>query len=248
MVKVEVASNSVQSALAAQKGGAARVELCANLLEGGTTPAKSQIELCRRHLQIALNVIIRPRGGDFLYDEWDFEAMKKDVELCGQLGCDGVVTGILDACGNVDVERNAELVSIAKRFEMSVTFHRAFDRARDLPASLEDIIRLGCDRILTSGGYANAFDGRLVIRDLVKQAGERIIIMPGAGVTEHNAAEIIGCTGAKEIHGTFQAVVEGGMSFRSPHFADKSEYIFLQSNEERIKAVVEAVGAGECCD
>lgn len=238
MVLVEVASNSVQSAIEAERGGAKRIELCGNLLEGGTTPAKSQIELTRENVNIDLNVIIRPRGGDFMYDDLDFVSMKRDIELCGQLKCDGVVIGILDSKGNVDFERNMELVELAKRFGLSVTFHRAFDRARSLSEALEDVIRLGCDRILTSGGYPNAYDGRFVIKDLVDQAKDRIIIMPGAGVKEENVHEIVSFTGVKEVHGTFQSLFMGKMDFRSPNFTDDSEYSFLLSDSKRVSEIV----------
>ncbi len=238
MVSIEVCANSVQSALQAQKGGAVRVELCGNLPDGGTTPAKSQIELARENISIDLNVIIRPRGGDFLYDEIDFRSMLRDVECCGEANCDGVVIGILDAEGNVDMKRNAELIKVARRYGMSVTFHRAFDRTRDLSRALEDVIALTCDRILTSGGYTSAFDGRFVIRDLVEQADNRIIIMPGSGINESNVLEIVKCTKATEIHGTFQSLVRGKMNFHSSNFIDNSEYSYLLSDSERVKNIV----------
>lgn len=239
MVIVEVASNSVQSAIAAQKGGASRIELCGNLSEGGTTPAKSQIELTRQYVDIDLNVIIRPRGGDFFYDDLDFISMKKDIELCGQLKCDGVVLGILDAKGSVDMKRNAELISIAKKYGLSVTFHRAFDRVADLSVALEDVIKLGCDRILTSGGLVNAYDGREVIRDLIVQAKDRIVIMPGAGVKEDNVAELVKITKAKEVHGTFQSLIVGKMEYFNANFKDQTEYTFLLSNEKQVSRIVE---------
>lgn len=244
MVTVEVCANSVQSAIEAQKGGAVRVELCGNLCDGGTTPAKSQIELTRKHIEIDLNVIIRPRGGDFLYDDLDFESMKSDIELCGELHCDGVVIGILDQNGNVDVVRNGILVQLARKYGMSVTFHRAFDRVSNIQSALEDVIGLGCDRILTSGGYQTAFDGRNVLKELVDLAGHRIIIMAGAGVKESNVRELVHTTGVKEVHGTFQKLVKGGMKYTSPNFPDNynnsgySEYSFLLSDAERVKEIV----------
>lgn len=239
MVKVEVASNSVQSAIQAQKGGAVRVELCANLVEGGTTPAKSQIELTRKNIDIDLNVIIRPRGGDFLYDDLDFESMKKDIELCGESGCNGVVFGILDESGNVDIKRNEELVYIARKYGLSVTFHRAFDRANDLTKALEDVISLGCDRILTSGGFLTAYEGVDVIKALIKAADNRIIIMPGSGVNENNVENLVKYTGAKEIHGTFQSLCNGGMKFLNPNFTDSSEYNYLRSNAVIVRNIVD---------
>lgn len=244
MVTVEVCANSVQSAIEAQRGGAVRVELCGNLCDGGTTPAKSQIELSRNNIEIDLNVIIRPRGGDFLYDNLDFESMKSDIELCGQLKCDGVVIGILDENGNVDIERNRELVELAKKYGMSVTFHRAFDRVRDIYSALEDVIHLGCDRILTSGGYQTAFEGREVLRKLVNLSNNRIIIMAGAGVNESNVGELVKSTGVKEVHGTFQKLVRGQMQYNSPNFPDNynnsgySEYSFLLSDAGRVKEIV----------
>lgn len=244
MVTVEVCANSVQSAIEAQKGGAVRVELCGNLCDGGTTPAKSQIEISRNHIEIDLNVIIRPRGGDFLYDNLDFESMKSDIELCGELKCDGVVIGILDKNGNVDIERNGELVELAKKHGMSVTFHRAFDRVHDLYSALEDVIRLGCDRILTSGGHQTAFGGREVLRELVYLSNNRIIIMAGSGVNETNVTELVHSTGVKEVHGTFQKPIQGGMKYNSPNFPDNynnsgySEYSFLLSDANRVKEIV----------
>lgn len=244
MVTVEVCANSVQSAIEAQKGGAVRVELCGNLCDGGTTPAKSQIELTRNHIEIDLNVIIRPRGGDFLYDNLDFESMKKDIELCGELNCDGVVIGILDKDGNIDTERNAVLVELARKYGMSVTFHRAFDRVRDIRSALEDVIGLGCDRILTSGGYQTAFEGRHVLRELVELSDNRIIIMAGAGVNESNVQELVHSTGVKEVHGTFQSLKHGGMVYNHPNFPDNyntsgySEYSFLLSDAERVSEIV----------
>ncbi len=245
MVTVEVCANSVQSAIEAEKGGAVRVELCSNLLDGGTTPAKSQIELTRSHIKIDLNVIIRPRGGDFLYDNLDFESMKRDIRLCGELKCDGVVIGLLDEFGNIDIERNAELIELAKKYGMSVTFHRAFDRVRDLYSALEDVITLGCDRILTSGGYQTAFEGRDVLRKLVDLSNNRIIIMAGAGVKESNVQELVHSTGVQEIHGTFQDLRQGKMVYNSPNFPDNynnsgySEYSYLLSDARRVQTIIE---------
>ncbi len=241
MVTVEVCANSVQSAIEAQKGGAVRVELCANLADGGTTPAKSQIKLTRNHIDIDLNVIIRPRGGDFLYDNLDFESMKNDIMLCGELNCDGVVFGILDNNGNVDMERNAILIDFAKKYDMSVTFHRAFDRVRDIRSALEDVIRLGCDRILTSGGYQTAFEGRELLRQLVALSDNRISIMAGSGVNESNVQELVRFTGVKEVHGTFHSLKQGGMKYHNSNFDNSgcSEYAFLLSDAERVKGVVE---------
>lgn len=241
MIDVEVCANSVQSAIAAQKGGAVRVELCANLADGGTTPAKSQIELTREYISIQLNVIIRPRGGDFLYDDLDFETMKRDIQLCGEIGCDGVVFGILDANGNVDMQRNRILFDLAKQYDLSVTFHRAFDRVNNLEKALQDVIDIGCDRILASGGRSTAYEGRDALAKLVTLSNGKLSIMAGAGVNENNVLELIKATGVREVHGTFQSLIDGKMSYKNLFFDDKSEYTFYNSDENRIRKIVNIV-------
>jgi copper homeostasis protein len=236
----EVCANSTQSAINAQKGGAFRVELCDNLEEGGTTPALSQIEMTREQLNIKVNVIIRPRGGDFLYNDLEFEMMKKDIHHCGQTKCDGVVFGILNADGSIDKPRNKELVEIAHQYGMSTTFHRAFDRCTDLFKSLEDIIQLGCDRILTSGGMKTAPEGKDVLRQLTGKADNRIIIMPGGGITENNIAELVKATGLKEFHGSFRSRYRGKMHYIDDVFNNiDDEYSLLLSDSEKIKSAIE---------
>ena len=204
-IKVEVCVDSTDSALRAQSAGACRVEYCANLPVGGTTPPIAQIEIARKLLNINLYVLIRPRGGDFLYDEAEFEMMKSDIHHCGKIGCDGVVIGMLHANGSIDKIRCKELINIAHSYSMGVTFHRAFDHCRNLFEELEDVIALGCERILTSGGKNTALEGAAIIRQLIRQAGNRIIIMPGAGITSDNVADLIKSTGLKELHGTFKS-------------------------------------------
>lgn len=210
---LEVCVDSVESALIAQSGGAHRVEFCDNLLEGGTTPSLGQIKTARKLLNIRLYPIIRPRGGDFLYSDMAFDIMKEDVRLCGESGCDGVVIGMLLADGSIDVKRSMELVNIAKKYGMGVTFHRAFDRSKDLSVALEQIIDLGCERILTSGGKETAMAGADVIKRLIAQASGRIIIMPGAGVTVENIQALLKETGAKEVHGTLKSPWTGEMQY-----------------------------------
>ena len=178
--KLEVCANSVASCLAAQEGGAYRVELCAGIPEGGTTPSHGEIAVVRELLNIRLNVIIRPRGGDFLYSDLEHRVMLKDIETACALGVDGIVIGCLTPEGEVNMARNRELIVAAG--EMSVTFHRAFDMCRDPFESLERIIELGCDRILSSGQEPKAEQGATTEK-LVEQAGDRIIIMPGSGST-----------------------------------------------------------------
>ena len=220
MLKLEVCSNSVRSCLAAQEGGAYRVELCDNLAEGGTTPSLAQIQIARKLLNIKLNVIIRPRGGDFLYDNLEFDIMKSEIELCGEAGCDGVVIGLLNPDGSVDTVRTKILVEIAHKYGMSVTYHRAFDRCNDLFKGLEDVIGTGCNRILTSGGKDTALEGAGIIRKLIEQAGNRIIIMPGSGITENNIAELVKQTGLTEFHGSFRSAYPGKMEYFNRDMSD----------------------------
>lgn len=224
MVTLEVCANSVESCLEAQKGGAIRVELCDNLAEGGTTPSLSQIKHCIHSIDIQAYTIIRPRGGDFLYTDIEFEIMKADIHYCGQVGCDGVVFGILNGNGSIDKIRNKELVEIGHQYNMKCTFHRAFDRCQNLFESLEDAIELGFDRILTSGGKATACEGKSVIKQLIKTANNRIIIMPGGGITENNIAELVRETGLKEFHGSFRSAKKSRMEYQSLSFANEDEY------------------------
>ncbi|GAB6008388.1 copper homeostasis protein CutC [Dysgonomonas reticulitermitis] len=238
-ITLEACANSPQSAIEAQKGGAIRVELCDNLGEGGTTPALSQVEMTRQNIDIQLNTIIRPRGGDFLYSNIEFETMKQDVHHCGKAKCDGVVFGILKSDGSIDKKRNSELVDIARQYGMSITFHRAFDRANDLFQALEDIIESGCDRILTSGGMQTAPEGATVIKNLIKQANGRISIMPGGGITENNIYELVKATGLKEFHGSFRSKYKGNMKYRSPFFNNEEEYSILQTDAGKVKKAIE---------
>ncbi len=195
---LEVCIDSVESAVASQAGGASRVELCANLNEGGTTPSAGTIELAREKISIGLHVMIRPRAGDFCYSDPEFEVMRRDIQVAKDLRANGVVLGILNRDGTVDVARMKELVHPAR--PMNVTFHRAFDESADPFAALEQIIGLGIDRILTSGGKRSAFDGIARIRDLVNKSSGRITIMAGSGITIQNVKAIISETRVKDIH------------------------------------------------
>lgn len=236
---MEVCANSVRSALAAQEGGAIRVELCDNLPEGGTTPSYATIALAKKMLSIKVYPIIRPRGGDFLYSDLEFDLMKEDIKICKSLNCDGVVIGILKADGSVDKERCAALIAAAK--PMPVTFHRAFDMTNDLEKALEDIIELGCERILTSGGESSALKGAGVIAKLIKQAQGRIIIMPGAGVSISNITDIIKLTGAKEFHASARHAVKSKMQFRNPRLSMGSiadEFSYDLTDSETVKNLI----------
>jgi copper homeostasis protein len=209
---LEICVDNVQSAIDAQNAGAHRVELCDNLIEGGTTPGFGTIISARKHLDIRLNVLIRPRGGDFLYSDLEFEVMCRDIEICRENGVDGIVTGVLNQDGTIDVERSIKLAELAH--PMTVTFHRAFDMCPAPEKGLEDIIRSGADRLLTSGQKNLAADGLDLIARLVKQAGNRISIMPGSGINETNIEKIARVSGAKEFHLSARKVIDSEMAFR----------------------------------
>lgn len=215
---LEIAANSVASALAAQDAGAARVELCASLDEGGLTPSYATIALARERLRIPLYVLIRPRAGDFLYNELELETMLGDIEACVRLGCDGVVIGALDIDGNVAIAQCRTLIAAAGR--LGVTFHRAFDLTHDPHRALEDIIALGCARILTSGQRRTAPEGAALIRVLVDLAEQRIVIMPGAGIDANNIASLRATTGAREFHASAKRLLESGMHQRPEQLTD----------------------------
>lgn len=213
--KLEICANSVQSCVEAQKGGAYRVELCAGIPEGGTTPSYGDIAMARELMkETKLNVIIRPRGGDFLYTELEHKTMLKDIEICRKLRVDGVVIGCLTAEGDIDMPRCKELVEAAG--EMNVTFHRAFDMCRDPFESLEKIVSLGCEIILTSGQQPKAERGIPLIKKLVEQAADRIVIMPGSGVNAGNIAKIAKETGAVQFHLSARKSYESNMKYRNP--------------------------------
>jgi copper homeostasis protein len=224
MISLEVCANSITSALAAQDGGAVRIELCDNLAAGGTTPSPGQITVARKMLNIQLYVLIRPRGADFLYTDIEFDTMVADVRYCIEAGCDGIVIGILKPDGTIDKDRCSKLVQMAKQAGLGVTFHRAFDMCADQGQALEDIIEMGIERILTSGGKSTALEGSRNIADLVKKAGGRIAIMAGSGITEINVADLIIFTGVTEIHGTLQSRTKSQMQYFNEHIVMGSSY------------------------
>lgn len=242
VITIEVCANSVASAIAAQEGGAVRVELCENLSEGGTTPSYGQITLARKLLSIKLYVLIRPRGGDFLYSDVEFDIMKADVQHCIDTGCDGIVIGILNADGSIDKKRCSELVSMAKSQGLGVTFHRAIDMCADMNQALEDIIELGCERILTSGGKSTAVEGVGVIAHLVEKAAGRISIMPGAGVSENTVADIVHFTGATEIHSSARKTIKSQMDYKNDHilmgYGETDEYSYSMTDVERVRSIL----------
>jgi len=192
----EACVDSVEAALAAQEGGADRVELCADLLEGGVTPSAGAIRLTCRRLSIPVHVLIRPRGGDFCYSAAEFEVMRLDVEQARELGADGVVFGLLNPDGSVDRERTGALIEATR--PLRVTFHRAFDMARDACEALDTLVELGVERVLTSGQEEMALEGAELIAELVRRAGERIVVMAGGGINERNVGRIVAQTGARD--------------------------------------------------
>ena len=210
--KLEVCVDSLESAINAQIAGAERIELCNNLIEGGTTPSYGTIVSVRNNLSIDIHVIIRPRGSDFLYTDPEYDIMRRDIEVCGEAGVNGVVIGIMLCDGYVDVERTSKLVEYAR--PMKVTFHRAFDMCQYPGKGLEDIILTGADRLLTSGQKRDAYEGSEMIANLVKQAENRIIIMPGGGIDESNILSIAKTTGASEFHLTGRKVINSEMIYR----------------------------------
>ena len=213
---VEVCANGVESCIAAQEGGADRVELCAGIPEGGTTPSYGEIKVARRLLtSTRLHVIIRPRGGDFLYSDLEVERMADDITVCRDLGVDGVVFGCLSADGTFDIEKNRYLMECSKG--MSVTCHRAFDRAADPERAIETVIDLGFDRILTSGQQPKAIQGTDLLARLNRQAAGRIILMAGSGVTEQNIRQLHEATGLNEFHFSAREPRPSAMQYVNPN-------------------------------
>ncbi len=233
--KLEVIGFTIESCMIAQAAGAHRIELCDNPFEGGTTASYGFIKTARENLSIELYPIIRPRGGDFLYSEIEFEVMKADIENCKSLGCDGVVIGILNADGTIDKKRCKQLVEIAH--PMKVTFHRAFDRTNEPFKAMEDIISIGCERILTSGQKNLAIDGEELLNKLIKQANNRIIIMPGSGVNSDNIEILVKNTNATEFHTSARTFINSKMEFINESMDEQLTSVSAMSDE--IKKIIE---------
>ena len=245
-VLIEVCVDSVASAMAAERGGAQRVELCSDLVEGGVTPSIGLLEAVRSKVSIAVHPIIRPRPGDFCYDDDEMAIMRRDIAMAKDAGADGIVLGLLRREGDVDVERTRELVELAR--PMSVTFHRAFDMAADLEKALEDICATGTDRILTSGGEQECIQGVETIADLVRRSRGRISIMACGGIRPQNAASIIADTGVSEIHVGLGTAVASSMLHRNPRVSlgkiKGVDYDRTQVLEENVRSLSHAVSAG----
>ena len=244
MYQFEICANSVESCLAAQEGGAHRVELCAGISEGGTTPSYGEIATARELLKSKLHVIICPRGGDFLYTGQEIEIMEKDIQMAHQLGVDGVVFGCLTHEAKIDIAQNQRLIKAAKG--LSVTFHRAFDKCINPLEALEQLISLGVDRILTSGQRPTALEGLPLLKDLVCMAGDRIVILPGSGINENNIRQIAMESRAREFHFSTRENRNSNMTHRSTLVSMNSagmpdEYMQSVTTTQRVRETINAL-------
>jgi Uncharacterized protein involved in copper resistance len=238
-MKFEICIGSLDSALNAQKAGADRVELCSALSIGGITPSYGLIESVRNNINIDINVLIRLRQGDFLYSKNEIEVMVKDIAMCGKMGVNGVVIGALDKYGNIDVPTCKYLIEEAKKYSLSVTFHRAIDACKDIFGAVNTIIELGgVDRILSSGGKNTAFEGMETLAKMNKIAGDKVIIMPGSGVNANNIKELVDYTKVKEIHFSASEKIESEMIYREGiSFTPNSlggDFTLLESSYKKI--------------
>ncbi len=242
-ILVEVAVDSTESAIAAARGGAHRVELFSDPLEGGVTPSYGLIAVTRERVSIPLHVLLRPRGGDFCYSPNEFEAMKRDIGIVKQLGAHGIAVGVLEMDGQIDKRRLEELIELVQPMEL--TFHRAFDMTPDLQQSLETLMACGVDRVLTSGAEQNALKGAEKIAQLVAVAGKRISVMAGAGVRPENVSQILSVTGVREIHAGLRSTVRSPMRYRNENISmglvAGREYERLVVLEESVRQLVRAV-------
>lgn len=235
--KIEIIAFTIEACSLIEKAGASRIELCANPAEGGTTPSYGMIKKAREAVSISLFPVIRPRGGDFLYSGAEYRLIEEDVKLCKQLGCDGVVVGLLQQNGSIDVKRTERLVALA--YPMEVTFHRAFDHCRDPFEALEQLIAIGCQRILTSGQKPMAMEGAALLAKLVEKAADRIIIMPGSGVRPENIAALAQITGAVEFHSSLRTQKPSAMEYLQPAFSrHKEAYAHTTTDAAAIRQLI----------
>lgn len=239
----EICIDSVEAALAAQEAGAQRVELCGDLVEGGTTPSVGMLRVARKSVGIGIHVMIRPRGGDFCYSPVEFEVMKQDIRMAKDEGAGAVVIGLLRPDGSIDRERTRELVELAR--PLSVTFHRAFDLSRDPFESLEVLTGIGVDRVLTGGHAQKAVDGLDCLSRLVQLAGERMTILACGGINAKNVATVVRQTGAKEVHFAARKLLESPMAFRVPGLTmgsryEPDEYTRRATDADLIREVIQA--------
>lgn len=244
LITLEICTDSVISCLEAQRGGATRVELCSGLFEGGLTPSAGLIYLVRKQITIGLHVLIRPRGGDFCYSDIEMEVMLRDIALAKEAGCDGVVIGILNPDGTINMEKTRVLMAAA--YPMSITFHRAFDMTPDPFVALENLIQLGVHRLLTSGQEKSVLEGTELISQLVNQAQGRLIIMPGGGITDRNISRIQRETNAREFHLSARKKLIGKMEYLNPRVSMGGElrlpeYEIAIADAGKIASIMQAV-------
>lgn len=238
--KLEICCDSIHSALIAEQGGADRIELCSALDLGGLTPGMGLIQKCTAQLHIPVYVLIRPRQGDFLYSQAEFDIMLSDIELALEAGAEGIVSGVLKTNGSIDIERTKILIDQCRG--AAFTFHRAFDMCCDPLEALEQLIDLGAHRILSSGQSANALEGAEMLGRLQKAAGERIRLMAGHGVRPANLPEILAKSAVQEVHLSARKTVQSKMEYQNPHAAmgknsAKAEYAIQIADIEMIKEI-----------
>ena len=242
-MQLEICVDSVESAIAAERGGAQRVELCSDLLEGGITPSAGLLALVRQRIRIGVFVMIRPRGGDFCYTDLEFQVMQQDIGRAREMGADGIILGVLDRHALVDVARTRELVELAE--PLPVTFHRAIDMTPDPTAALNDVMETGAARVLTSGGAAKVTEGASVVARMVETAGERITVMAGGGITAETIQRIAEETGAQEFHASLRSVCPSPVEFHRRNVqmgeVGDREYLRYVVNEGNVRALATAL-------
>lgn len=236
---LEICVESVDRAIAAERGGAHRIELCSDLSSGGITPSAGLMQVARQSLRIPIHILIRPRAGDFVYSDLEFEVMQRDIDTAKQLGMDGVVLGLLDGNSRVDVNRTARLVKAAH--PLPVTFHRAFDLCRDMSSALEAVIQTGSARVLTSGGKARAMEGLAPLSHLVGEAGSRIVVMPGGGIAAEDVTRVLRQTSAREIHTSLRAQSVAPDKAKADGASRESEF---EARVRKVRELLECLSQG----
>lgn len=243
MAVLEICVDSVASAVAAQQGGAGRIELCSDLLEGGITPGPGLISVVRSRLEIDIFVMIRPRAGDFSYSQEEIEVMQRDIDEARRLGADGFVLGILDDHGRIDVERTRELVKRA--YPLPVTFHRAIDMTPDPLAALDEVIMTGAKRVLSSGGAPSAIKGLELLQKMCEAAGDRIVIMAGSGLTLKTIQRVVKATSIREYHASLRKAIQSPVEYHKRGFAmgdlRDREYVRYATYEQDVRAMVNSL-------
>lgn len=234
---LEICVFNTATAIAAEQAGADRIELCENYANGGTTPSYGYLKTVREKISIPVFPMIRPRGGDYFHPKDEIEIIRKDILLCKELGYDGVVFGLLNQDGTIDKENTARLVEAA--YPLDVTFHRAFDRCKNPLEALETIIECGCTRILTSGQHPKVTDGLTLVKQLVEQANDRIIIMPGSGLNSSNVKNIVDTAGVNEVHTSARIRVSSTTQFQNPLMPEDFDIDFVDADEiKKIQSII----------